>query len=244
MARSKRTKWQLNKGLQHVLEPPVREMLERPFELRGCWNREVFATPRPITLELGCGRGDYTFELARRHPGRNFVGVDIKGHRFWHGARAVADAGLSNAAFLRARIELVEQYFAPGEVDQIWLTFSDPQPRDGKGTRRITSPYYLERYARILAGRGPVHVKSDSRLLYERTLSGAREAGHEVALSSEDLHADLAGPWQATVDPALRDELAILTHYERRWIAEGRAIFYLRLLLARPGPPAPGRRTG
>lgn len=232
MARSKRTKWELNKGLQHVLEPPVREMLERPFELRGLWNREVFGAPRPITLELGCGRGDYTFELARRNPERNFVGVDIKGHRFWHGARAVADAGLSNAAFLRARVEFVEQYFAPGEVDQIWLTFSDPRPRDGKGTRRITSPYYLERYARILAGRGPVHVKSDSRLLYERTLQGAREAGHEVALSSEDLHADLRGRLAETVDPALRAELAILTHYERRWIAEGRPIHYLQLRLA------------
>lgn len=233
MARSKRQRWVLNQGLPHVYEPPVREMLGRPFELRGRWNEEVFTVPRPITLELGCGRGDYTFQLAGRCPDRNFVGVDIKGHRFWHGAQAVAEAGLTNAAFLRARIELIEQCFAPGEVDQIWLTFSDPMPRDGKGTRRITSPVFLARYARVLSGRGPVHVKTDSQLLYERTLEGAREAGHEVVLATDDLHGELLPDPGGVLDGELREELAIRTHYEARWIAAGRRIRYLQLLLSR-----------
>ena len=211
-------------------------MLGRTFELRGRWNGDAFAVPRPITLELGCGRGDYTFQLARRYPERNFVGVDIKGHRFWHGARKVAEAGLSNAAFLRGRVELIEQYFAPGEVDQIWLTFSDPMPRDGKGTRRITSPVFLARYARVLARRGPVHVKSDSVLLFERTLAGALKAGHEVPLATRDLH----GGFLEGVEPGLRAELEVETHYETRWIAAGRKIHYLQILLTPAAASNPG----
>ena len=227
MASSKLAKWALNKELPHVFEPPVRDAIERPSPLRGRWNEDVFARAQPITLELGCGRGDYTFQLARRYPERNFVGVDIKGHRFWHGANAVAEAGLTNAAFLRAKIEFIEQYFAEDEIDQVWLTFSDPQPRDGKGTKRITSPIYLARYRRLLRGRGPVHIKSDSALLYRRSLQGAIDSGYTVEHATEDLY----GGYLDGVDPELREQLAIKTHYEQRWISEGRSIHYLQLLL-------------
>ena len=227
MAPSKRERWVLNEGMPHVIEPSIREAIERPAPMRGRWNEAVFGAPRPITLELGCGRGDYTYELARRYPERNFVGVDIKGHRFYHGARAVAEAGLDNAAFLRAKIEFIEQHFAADEIDQVWLTFSDPQPRDDKGTKRITSPIFIERYKRLLRGRGPVHIKSDSPLLFERTLEGAREAGYEIAYVTEDLY----GGFLEGVDAELRGELEIQTQYESRWIAEGRSIHYLQLML-------------
>ena len=228
MPTSKKKKWGLNKTMEHVVEPCVRETRDRHSEFRGRWGELVFGNQNPISLELGCGRGDYTLQLAQLHSERNFVGVDIKGHRFWHGATGVRDAGLKNAAFLRAKIEFIENHFAPGEVDQIWLTFSDPQPRDGRGTKRITSPIYLERYARLCHGRGPVHIKSDSPLLFERSLAGAASAGHEVVHATRDLY----GEFLETAEPMLRAELGITTHYERRWIAAGRSIFYLQLRLA------------
>ena len=227
MLSPKKRKWVLNQSMPHVFEPPVRETIEHASPLRGLWNQEVFPVRRPITLELGCGRGDYTVGLARLSPERNFIGVDIKGHRFWHGANAVMEEGLENAVFLRAKVEFIEQHFAQNEVDQIWLTFSDPQPRDDKGTKRITSPIYLERYRRILAGRGPVHIKSDSPLLYERSLKGALDAGFEVTVQTDDLY----GPFLDTVESGLRAELEIRTHYEKRWIAEGRKIHYLQVLV-------------
>lgn len=234
MTRTKRQKWELNRRLPRVFEPPIAEVVRGAEFLRGTWHAGVFGNQHPITLELGCGRGTYTVELARRHPARSFVGVDVKGHRFATGARAAAEEGLANVAFLRGKVEFIERYFAPAEVAEIWLTFSDPQPRDGKGTKRITSPYFLERYARVLAPRGLVHVKSDSPLLYRRTREGALAAGHEVLAASDDVH----GRFVRECEPELAELLAIRTTYEERWVAAGRRIHYLRIRLAAPPSPA------
>ena len=178
----------------------------------------------PITLELGCGKGEYTVGLARRHPERNFIGVDIKGHRFWRGAKTSQEEGLKNVAFLRTKIEFVHHFFAAGEVHEIWLTFSDPQPKDEKGTKRITSEVFLQRYREFMVPGGLVHIKSDSPLLYALSKEGWIGAGFEVLEDSQDVYADLVH----RVDPAFADVLNIRTFYEQRWLEEGKKIHYLR----------------
>ena len=149
-------------------EPGSRELRLNPHPIRGNWGREMFGNDHPIVLELGCGKGDYTIALALRHPEINYIGVDIKGARLWKGAKFATEQALPNVAFLRTRIEFIEAFFAPGEVAEIWLTFSDPQLR-GSENARLTSPLFLERYRKFLAPGGIVHLKTDSRYLYEYT---------------------------------------------------------------------------
>ena len=141
--------------MDNVFEPDLQEAVkgaDHPY--RGKWHAEVFGNDNPITLELGCGKGEYTVGLARKWPNRNFVGVDIKGHRFWRGAKTANQDGLSNVAFLRTRIEFIDQFFGPGEVADIWLTFSDPQPKDEKGTKRITSGKVHRALPQVFGARG------------------------------------------------------------------------------------------
>jgi len=227
MAKQKRLKWERNRALPRVHQPCMRSLVEGAEFRRGTWHDETFGNRNPITLELGCGEGTYTVELARRYPGRNFIGVDIKGHRFWKGAQRAHDEGLGNAAFLRAKVEFLDRCFAEDEVDELWLTFSDPQPKDERGTKRITSSLYLGLYQTFVRPGGLVHVKSDSPLLFETTREGARAAGHEVLVESADVHgAPIPG-----ASTELLDLLAVVTPYERRWIREGRRIHYLQIRL-------------
>jgi len=212
-----------------VFQPSVRGLVDGEVFQRGEWRAGVFGDDRPITLELGCGEGTYTVELARRYPDQNFIGVDIKGHRFWKGAQAAHDEGLTNVAFLRARVEFLDRCFERDEVDELWLTFSDPQPKDDRGTKRITSNLYLGFYQSFVRPGGLVHIKSDSELLYDTTLAGALEDGYEVLEQSRDVHGELA----LRAPRALAELMALVTPYERRWIAEGRKIHYLELRLPR-----------
>lgn len=225
MVRTKRQKWLKNRSLERVFEPPVREIVAGREYLRGSWHAEVFGNDAPITLELGCGKGAYTVELGRRYPDRNFIGVDIKGHRFYTGAQAAHDEGLQNVAFLRTKIEFIERTFAPAEAGEIWITFCEPHPEDERGTKRLTSPLFFQRYRRILAPGSLVHVKSDSPVLYERTLEELAEGDHEVSLASDDVHGRLVHG----VDDELRGLLEIRTDYEERWIDEGRRIHYIQV---------------
>ena len=180
MGKDKLRKWKENAGFSHVFEPDIKSIVDGAGLNRGEWARSIFGNEHPITLELGCGKGEYTVGLARRHPERNFIGVDIKGHRFWRGAKTSVEEGLNNVAFLRTKIEFVHHFFAPGEVDEIWLTFSDPQPKDEKGTKRITSEVFLERYRRFMVPGGIIHVKSDSPLLYALSKEGWAIAHNKV----------------------------------------------------------------
>ena len=234
MASKKRLKWAKNKDLERVLEPDMRALVEGDTFLRGEWHRRVFENDRPITLELGCGKGAYTVALARRYPERNVIGVDVKGHRFWTGAQVAHDEGLGNAAFLRARVEFLDRCFGQNEVDEIWLTFSDPRPKDERGTKRITSPLYHGLFQSFVRPGGLVHVKSDSPLLYDLTLEGLRAEGYDVEEASRDVHGELV----QRVDPDLAELLGVVTDYEARWIAEGRSIHYLRTRLPNPARPA------
>jgi tRNA (guanine-N7-)-methyltransferase len=224
MGKDKLRKWKENQGFSHVFEPDIKAIAGGEGLHRGEWARSVFGNDHPITLELGCGKGEYTVGLARRHPERNFMGVDIKGHRFWRGAKTSEEEGLSNVAFLRTKIEFVHHFFAPGEVSEIWLTFSDPQPKDEKGTKRITSEVFLERYRGFMVPGGIVHVKSDSPLLYALSREGWMEAGFPILEDSQDVYGELA----PRVDADFAEVLNIRTFYEQRWLEEGKKIHYLR----------------
>ncbi len=190
-----------------------------PVEMKGRW-QEHFGNDHPITLELACGRGEYTVGLARQFPDRNFIGVDIKGARIWKGARIALQEGLTNAAFLRTRIELIEHFFAPGEVAEIWITFPDPFLRKSKANRRLTSARFLERYHRILAPAGLVHLKTDEPLLYEFTLEVLADNPHfALEYHDDDIYAR----------PLPTPELELKTYYEHMHLEAGKTIKYVRM---------------
>lgn len=226
MGKDKLKKWAENKTFPHVFEPELLPIIkEGKTFMQGEWRSTFFKNDRPIVIELGCGKGEYTFGLAMRHPEKNFIGIDVKGHRFHKGAKDALEAGLTNVAFLRTRIEFIEQFFGKNEVDEIWLTFSDPQPLDHEGRRRITSPYYFEKYLKFLKPGGLVHIKHDNPDVYEKALRELPAAGHSIELHQFDIYSD----WLLTQPEALQDILRIRTYYEQMWLDEGRVIKYLRI---------------
>ena len=194
MGHDKLRKFAENETFTCLLQPSSAEILAdgyfslRDHKIKGRWNAEMFDAPRPIVLELGCGKGEYTVALAERDPSRNYIGVDIKGARLWKGAKYAETHHLGNVAFLRTRIELINAFFAPGEVDEIWLTFSDPQMR--RENARLSSPLFLERYARLLRPGGIIHLKTDSRFLHEYTKAVCIQNGLDVIACTEDLYGD------------------------------------------------------
>ena len=225
MGKDKLRKWIENNTFDHVFEPNLQKAVNGvDGELKGKWS-EIFKNDNPITLELGCGKGEYTVGLARMYPDRNFVGVDIKGHRFWRGAKTAHEEELPNVAFLRTRLEFIERYFEKDEVSEIWITFSDPQPKDEKGTKRITSPYYIERYKNILKPGSLINVKSDSVLLYDLSMEGYVEKGYDIQVQSRDVYGELV----ERVSDEMRKALEIITYYERRWLDEGKKIHFIQL---------------
>lgn len=187
--------------------------------MRGHWH-EAFGNNNPIVLELGCGRGEYTVGLARRMPEKNFIGVDIKGARMWTGATDAYKNGIANAAFLRTHIEFIDRFFAPGEVSEIWLTFSDPQMK--KATKRLTSTYFLQRYRKFLADGGLIHVKTDSNFLFTYTRLLVEKNRLPIDTLTSDLYAERRDDEAA----------AIQTYYESMWLQRGIPIKYIRFHLA------------
>lgn len=190
-------------------------------ERKGKWRSAQFGNDHPLVLELACGRGEYTLDLARKYPGTNFIGVDIKGARIWKGARTALSEKLSNAAFLRTRIEIIPEFFAEGEVDEIWITFPDPFLRKSKATRRLTSSAFLQRYRQILRKGGKIHLKTDEAQLFAFTLEVlSAESAFEVELASPDIYAGkLPHP-----------DLEIQTYYERLHLEKGKTIKYIRFI--------------
>ena len=229
MSKGKLAKFADMAAFPHVFEYPFSVVDNVPFEMRGAWNERFFKNNHPIVLELGCGRGEYTVGLGRLFPEKNFIGVDIKGARMWSGAKESAETGMTNVAFLRTNIEIIDRFFAPGEVSEIWLTFSDPQMK--KATKRLTSTYFLERYRRFLQPGGTVHLKTDSNFLFTYTRCMVEANRLPVAFSTEDLYHTLA----ATEDGEVRTILGIQTYYEQQWIARGLTIKYLKFRLPQEG---------
>lgn len=187
--------------------------------MHGHWREQVFHNENPIVLELGCGRGDYSVGLARLYPEKNFIGVDIKGARMWAGAKEAHLAGMTNVAFLRTNIESIGSFFATDEVDEVWITFPDPQMK--KATKRLTSTYFMTRYEALVREGGVVHLKTDSPFLYNYTREMLRINGYEVLADTDDLYA--MGEKEQIYD----DARALKTHYEKQWLDRGLTIKYL-----------------
>lgn len=206
----------------NVQEPALVGINMEPVDLKGQWASAHFKNDRPIVLELACGGGEYTVGLARRFPDLNFIGVDVKGNRLWAGAKAALDEGIANAAFLRTRIEIIDFFFAPDEVSEIWITFADPFPRASKENRRLTSQNFLDRYRRILRPGGLVHLKHDDPDFFRYTLDVAgTDPRCKVLYQNEDIYAN----------PLEFPELAIQTLYEQKHLAVGKTIKYARYLI-------------
>lgn len=188
-------------------------------EMKGHWAGQHFGNSRPITLELACGRGEYSLGLGRMYPERNFIGVDIKGARIWKGAKIALAEKLNNVAFLRTRIEILDAFFAPHEVQEIWITFPDPFLGNRKINRRLTAPYFLDLYKKLLPADGVVHLKTDELQLHEYTLEVlAARSDVEIIHQDDDMYAG----------PLYLPELGLKTYYEKLNISESDTIKYLQ----------------
>lgn len=213
----------------HVFEYPYSVVDNVPFEGKGKWH-EFFGNQNPIVLELGCGRGEYTVGLARLYPEKNFIGVDIKGARMWTGATESMREGLKNVAFLRTNIEIIDRFFEPDEVQEIWLTFSDPQMK--KVTKRLTSTFFMNRYRKFLLDGGLIHLKTDSNFLFTYTNYMVEKNALPVEFSTTDLYHSVLAEHPDTEEARI---LSIQTYYEQQWIDRGLNIKYLRFRLPHAG---------
>ncbi len=223
MGKNKLQKFADMASYPHVFEYPYSVADNIPFGMKGKWNEIFFKNNHPIVLELGCGRGEYTVGLGRMFPGKNFIGVDIKGSRMWTGATQALEEELGNVAFLRTNIEIIDRFFDPDEVSEIWLTFSDPQMK--KATKRLTSTYFMNRYRRFLVDKGIIHLKTDSNFMFTYTRYMVDQNRMPVQFVTEDLY-----------HSALTDDiLGIRTYYEQQWLDRGLTIKYLKFQLPRAG---------
>lgn len=220
MGKNKLKKFAEMETFPKVLQVPFGKLREEGFEMRGKWHGDFFGNDNPIVLELGCGRGEYTVGLAREYPDRNFIGIDIKGARMWAGAKEAHLAGMDNVGFLRTNIELLGEFFAPGEVQEIWITFPDPQMK--KTRKRLTATNFLEMYRTVLAPDGIINLKTDSPFLFEYTSRLIDLNKLPVIKRTDNLYANPEG-----VDRILN----IRTHYERQWLDRGKTIKYISFTL-------------
>lgn len=218
MGKNKLKKFAEMETFSNVFQPPYEPMA-------GRWRDAFFHNNNPIVLELGCGRGEYTVGLAQKYPEKNFIGIDIKGARMWAGAKQAIQAKMTNVAFLRTNIEFLATFFAPNEVDEIWITFCDPQMK--KATKRLTSTYFMQRYQLILKPNGLIHLKTDSPFLYTYTMEMLRLNPYPVVCSTDDLYANSLD----SID-VFADARALQTHYEKQWLGRGMTIKYIEWQLA------------
>ncbi|AVF47181.1 tRNA (guanosine(46)-N7)-methyltransferase TrmB [Elizabethkingia anophelis] len=221
MGKNKIRRFEENKTLVNVFQPTREEALSG-YEMKGKWRTNFFKNDNPIVLELGCGKGEYSVGMAKAFPDKNFIGVDIKGARFWFGAKEAVEKNLTNVAFLRTQIELIDLFFEKDEVDEIWITFPDPQIKFKRAKHRMTHPDFLERYKNIVKKDGYIHLKTDSEFLHGYTLGILQALGYDVEVSHHDIY---GAPEFETDAVHLRE---IKTYYEGLFSAKGKTITYLR----------------
>lgn len=216
MGKNKLARWNEFGSYDNVIQPEIAEVSGKDHTIKGKWNKELFKNDNPIVLELGCGKGEYTVGLANNFVNNNFIGVDIKGARMWRGAKTANEQKLPNVAFLRTRIEFINSFFSEDEVDEIWITFPDPHPGGRNSNKRLTSPWFLNSYRKILKDKGLIHLKTDNTELFEFTKKVLAHNEVETIHSTSDLYSGKSD-----------DILSIKTHYEKMFLAAGMKINYL-----------------
>ncbi|HKK58006.1 MAG TPA: tRNA (guanosine(46)-N7)-methyltransferase TrmB [Salinivirga sp.] len=221
MGKNKLAKFEENKTFTHVIEPSLDTYLKKDHELKGKWHKEIFGNNNPLVLELGCGKGEYAVNLAKKHPEKNFLGIDIKGARIWKGAKISDQEQIKNVYFLRTRIEFLDHFFATNEVSEIWITFPDPQRKKRRRKKRMTHTSFLSMYQKIMKNEGKIHLKTDSMFLYRYT---------KKVLESNNLKI-LADTGNLYKSPIYKDELTIKTHYEALYLEGNPTITYLKFQL-------------
>lgn len=219
-SKNKMKRFKENETFSNVVQPSREEMV-KGFEHQGKW-AQFFKNENPITLELGCGKGEYTVALARKYPDRNFIGIDIKGARFWRGAKTAIEEHLENVAFLRTQIELVDYAFAKAEISEIWITFPDPQIKYKRTKHRMTNPEFLARYKTILKPDGVIHLKTDSEYMHGYTLGLLEGLGEEILYAHHDIYSNTEAPDEV---------IGTQTFYEKQYLEQGKAITYMKFKL-------------
>ncbi len=207
-----------NESFDNVIQPSRDDLIKFNFDYRGKWKKKVFKNLNPIVLELGCGKGEYTVNLAKLNPNKNYIGIDIKGARFWRGAKTATEEKLENVFFLRTQIELLDFIFEKNEIDEIWLTFPDPQIKFQRRKHRLTNTKFLSIYKNILNDSGIIHLKTDSEFLHGYTLGKLEEMSINPIVSNHDIYKNSNAPVEA---------IQIQTHYEKIYLNEGKKITYL-----------------
>lgn len=218
-SKNKQKRFKENETFANVLQPTRDDLVNQSYPLKGQWNTSFFKNNNPLILELGCGKGEYSVSLAKKFPDKNFIGIDIKGARFWRGAKTAIAEGLTNVAFLRTQIELIEYAFAANEVDEIWITFPDPQIKYKRTKHRMTNADFLQRYKTVLKPDGVVNLKTDSEFMHGYTLGLLHGAGHEVLYANHDIYRQEGSPEEVT---------SIQTYYESQYLEKNKAITYIR----------------
>jgi len=220
-SKNKLQRFSENLTFPNVIQPDFSEVFRKDYYLKNNWGTSYWHNSHPIVLELGCGKGEYTVALAERYPQCNYIGVDIKGARFWRGAKTALEQNLLNVAFLRTRIEFIDSFFGKNEVSEIWITFPDPQLRERRAKKRLTSARFLTMYKSMLQEGGIVHLKTDSRELYDYTMALLNYNQQEILVATEDLYASSLS----------EEELSVKTHYESYYLSQGKPITYIRFRL-------------
>ena len=218
-SKNKLKRFSENETFSNVFQPTREEVVGNEFPLRGKWNSEFFKNDNPIVLELGCGKGEYSVGLAERFPNKNFIGIDIKGARFWRGAKTAVDSGMNNVAFVRTQIELINHIFTENEVSEIWITFPDPQIKYKRTKHRMTNSEFLNNYKKILKPNGLMHLKTDSEFMHGYTLGLLHGEGHEVIYANHNIYKNEGAPTEVT---------GIQTFYESQYLEVNKPITYIQ----------------
>jgi tRNA (guanine-N7-)-methyltransferase len=218
-SKNKLKRFKENETFKNVFQPSRVDLVEGDYKLKGNWRQEFFKNDNPLVLELGCGKGEYSVELAKKYPNKNFIGIDIKGARFWRGAKTAIEEQIENVAFIRTQIELVEYVFAKNEVDEIWITFPDPQIKYKRTKHRMTNSEFLKRYKSILKPEGVVNLKTDSEFMHGYTLGLLHGEGHEVIYANNNVYKQEGSPEEVT---------SIQTFYEGQYLEQNKPITYIR----------------
>jgi tRNA (guanine-N7-)-methyltransferase len=220
VGKNKLARWTELGSYDNVIQPEIEDVSGKDHPIKGRWNQDLFKNGNPITIELGCGKGEYTVGLANNFPQNNFIGIDIKGARMWRGAKTSNEQKLPNVAFLRTRIEFINSFFSSDEVDEIWITFPDPHPGGRNSNKRLTSPWFLNSYRLFLKDKGLIHLKTDNKELYDFTCKVLSHNNVETIISTNDLYTE-----------KIDNILSIRTHYEKIFLDAGLKINYLSFRL-------------